>query len=90
MYSKQAPTNSGLKDDLADSCTCMVVRFHCFSIVGLMTTNHKCNVFCLVWNSVSIQIESESLEWKTATVLKISVKFVNKVLILPWSLDQAS
>ena len=67
-------TNSGLKDDLTDCCAlAVIIWLHCFSIVGLVTTRNECNGFCLIGDSISVQAECESLEWKIPTVLKVNV-----------------
>ena len=62
----------GFKDDLADCRTlAVIIWLHCLPIVGLVTSSHKCNVFCLIGDSVSVQVECECLKWKLATVLKV-------------------
>ena len=51
----------------------MIIWFHCFSIVGLVTTRNECNVLRLIGDSIPVQAECECLEWKNGTVLKESV-----------------
>ena len=71
MDSKQAPTNSGLKDDLADGRTLVVVkRLHRLIVASLMPPDYEGDHVGLVRDPVGLEVKVEGFQRKIFAFLK--------------------
>ena len=71
MDSKQAPTNSGLKDDLADGRTLVVVkRLHGLVVASLMPPDYEGDHVGLVRDPVGLEVKVEGFQRKIFAFLK--------------------
>ena len=71
MDSKQAPTNSGLKDDLADGRTLVVVkRLHGLAVASLMPPDYEGDHVGLVRDAVGLEVEIEGFQREIFAFLK--------------------
>ena len=57
-------TDSGFKDDLADSSARMVVRLHRLPIPSVVASCYEPDVLRLVRDPVPVRVEVERLKWK--------------------------
>ena len=71
MDSKQAPTNSGLKDDLADGRTLVVVkRLHRLVVASVVPPDYEGDHVGLVRDPVGLEVKVEGFQRKIFAFLK--------------------
>ena len=71
MDSKQAPTNSGLKDDLADGRTLVVVkRLHRLVVASLVSPDYEGDHVGLVRDPVGLEVKVEGFQREIFAFLK--------------------